>query len=228
MPSTTNTAVSGLSPWRTMSALREKFCTRGSSLESAALSAGDKVLCRLSFAKSCSCTLAAGVSTVLRAMLERKRRGHRTVRYITARKLSFDRAGRLKACADPRMMYRVGWSMSLRGLSILILEDEPLIALDLARAFRAEEAQATLASSIEAGARLLESRRFDACVLDLWLKGRYVDGLIKVIDRKAIPYVIYSGWSLPADLRSAIYVPKPKPADDVIDAIAARMLRLSA
>ncbi len=126
------------------------------------------------------------------------------------------------------MMYRVGWSMSLRALSILILEDEPLIALDLARAFRAEEAQATLASSIEAGEQLLESRRFDACVLDLWLKGRYVDGLIKVIDRKAIPYVIYSGWSLPADLRSAVYVPKPKPADDVIDAIAARMLRLSA
>lgn len=126
------------------------------------------------------------------------------------------------------MWYSVGRDMSLRGLSILILEDEPLIALDLARATLAQDAHPTMAASIEDGARLLESGAFDACVLDLWLKGHHADPLIKLMDRKAIPYAIYSGWSLPAEIRSAFYVPKPRPADDVIDAIAARVLRRSA
>jgi DNA-binding NtrC family response regulator len=118
--------------------------------------------------------------------------------------------------------------MSLRGLRVLILEDEPLIAVDLERAFRAKDAVPTMASSIEAGEVLLETGGFHACVLDLWLKGRYVDRLIDLIDRKGIPYAIYSGWSSPPGMRNAAYVAKPRPAEDVVAAIAAHLLKQSA
>lgn len=106
--------------------------------------------------------------------------------------------------------------MSVVGASILILEDEPLIAFDLEQAFIAARSAPIVVSSVATAMRALDTKHIQICVLDLWLKGSYAQEIIERLDRSGIPYVIYSAWPAPHHSKALEYIPKPVEADEVV------------
>ena len=109
--------------------------------------------------------------------------------------------------------------LPLAGLTVLIVEDEFLIALDAQQII--EEAGATrtlLANSVGAARKLLGAApAINVCLLDLKLGTEY--GLQLVADLKAsdIPYVVATGY---VDLAGDhVLVHKPYHAPEIITAI---------
>ncbi|RYG90518.1 MAG: hypothetical protein EON58_19145 [Alphaproteobacteria bacterium] len=118
----------------------------------------------------------------------------------------------------------------LNGLPILIVEDEALIALDLADAIMQIEGKpvgpvATVAEALS----LLDETSFEAAILDANLIDRDVTPLVLALIDREIPFVIHTGTGLPAEL--ALLHPTltviPKPARSTL-VLAALLQRLSA
>jgi DNA-binding NtrC family response regulator len=101
----------------------------------------------------------------------------------------------------------------LRNVRIMILEDDPLLALDLEDMLT--DLGATVvgpASSVEQALRHVEEG-IDAAVLDLNLRGVYSFPVIDKLQRDGTPFVVCSGYAeLPETrerLRTARVLPKP-------------------
>jgi len=96
---------------------------------------------------------------------------------------------------------------------ILILEDDPLLALDLEDFFSELGAQVVgPVSSVEQAFRAI-SEGIDAAVLDLNLRGVYSYPVIETLNKAGTPLVVCSGYAeLPetqADLSTVVLLPKP-------------------
>lgn len=109
--------------------------------------------------------------------------------------------------------------------TILLVEDEPLILMDLE--FAAEDRGiATVCSGCVSGALGVIDRdapRIDVAVLDVsLLDGEDCFPIAQELDRRNIPYVIHSGDLDRADEKiralDAPFLPKPAPSDKVIAA----------
>lgn len=109
--------------------------------------------------------------------------------------------------------------MPLKGVQVLIVEDEPLLALDLEAALRAAQALPTAASSFDQAFHHLETAQVDACVADLELWGQDAAPLIDTLKRKGIPFMTYSGYADPPTRSTFAHVQKPKTADAVVEAL---------
>lgn len=91
--------------------------------------------------------------------------------------------------------------MMSRILSVLIVEDEPIVALSLACAVEAAGALVIgpASSTIEA-LGLLARATVDAAIIDVQLEDRDITPVaIALIDRH-VPFVVHSGTGLPDDL----------------------------
>jgi DNA-binding response OmpR family regulator len=106
---------------------------------------------------------------------------------------------------------------------ILVVEDEFLIAMDLAQTLRRAGYHVLgPAGSVRAALELLRHVRPDAAVLDVNLRGERVTPVAVVLRAMAVPYILASGYDA-ADLgdeealRNAISLGKPT--------IARRLLR---
>jgi DNA-binding response OmpR family regulator len=110
------------------------------------------------------------------------------------------------------MLFRFG-PEDLHELRILIVEDEYLLAADLAEAMRARGAEvigpvATLAEAM----RAVETNWIDRAVLDLDLGGEMSFAVADRLEAAAIPYVIATGCareSLPERFRAKPRLDKP-------------------
>jgi DNA-binding response OmpR family regulator len=96
---------------------------------------------------------------------------------------------------------------------VLILEDDPLLALDLEDFFTDLGARVVgPVSSVEQALRAV-SEGIDAAVLDLNLRGVYSYPVIEQLDKAGTPLVVCSGYAeLPetqADLSNVVLLPKP-------------------
>ncbi|WP_338240380.1 response regulator [Aurantiacibacter hainanensis] len=110
----------------------------------------------------------------------------------------------------------------MKDCSILLLEDEPLILMDLE--FAAEDQGCTpfCASGVAKAMAHLEGRDIDVAVLDVTLKGKETCvPVAEELDRRRIPYLLHSGDLNRADetVRNlgATHVPKPADASLVIE-----------
>ena len=96
---------------------------------------------------------------------------------------------------------------------ILIVEDEPIIALDLEDMLAdADFDIAGTASTVETALRLIESRSFDAAILDANLCGVSAAPVAAALQARGLPYVVLSGYSTeqhPQALRRAVLLMKP-------------------
>ncbi|RIV84690.1 response regulator [Aurantiacibacter zhengii] len=106
--------------------------------------------------------------------------------------------------------------------SILLLEDEPLILMDLEFAAEDQGCRAFCASGVDAAMRHLNDNRIDVAVLDVTLKGQEnCVPVAKELDRRGIPYLLHSGDLNRADetVRNlgAKHLPKPADSDVVIE-----------
>ena len=92
---------------------------------------------------------------------------------------------------------------SIEGLRILVVEDEIMVATDLA--FSLEDAGARPvgpAYSLSEGLALAERETFDAAILDLNLHGRDVFPLAERLQERQIPFIFHTGNGDRADLKS--------------------------
>jgi DNA-binding response OmpR family regulator len=79
-------------------------------------------------------------------------------------------------------------------MNILMLEDEPLILMDLEFAAEDVGARALCASSVKEALAILESEPIDSAILDVTLKdGETCVPVAHVLDLRGIPYLLHSG-----------------------------------
>jgi DNA-binding response OmpR family regulator len=99
---------------------------------------------------------------------------------------------------------------NLHGQSILIVEDEPLIALDLANSFQEAGALVITATALWQANALVEKDGLSAAVLDHALGEENSDALCERLKRRGIPFLIYSGYSdVSEHCKEAPHVAKP-------------------
>lgn len=114
--------------------------------------------------------------------------------------------------------------MSLNGHRVLIIEDEPLIALDLEGAVLQLRAQvAGLATTVEDALRGAADPAVTAAIVDLRLGGQSVREAIAALVKRGVPFVFYSGMEDTPTGGSWPAVPllqKPLPPETVAKALA--------
>jgi two-component sensor histidine kinase/ligand-binding sensor protein len=126
--------------------------------------------------------------------------------------------------ALPAERHRETSVATLQGLSVLIVEDEVLIALEAeAELLRAGTGTMTRAHSIEEAERCISSAPFDVAILDVNLNGRPSFPLADLLADRGISFVFASGYShlegLPERWRSVPLVNKPYSRAELVAAI---------
>jgi DNA-binding response OmpR family regulator len=110
----------------------------------------------------------------------------------------------------------------LAGRSILIVEDEPIVALDIAAAFEKAGAQVTTTTTLRHATILVENDGLSAAVLDHGLGDGDSSSLCERLTERNIPFVIYSGFGSIDDgaCREAPHVSKPANPEMLIATVA--------
>ena len=81
-------------------------------------------------------------------------------------------------------------------MRILVVDDEPLLALDMAAILReAGDNTIRLAASVAVALNLLRQERFDAAVLDMNLRGETSARVAEACTGAGIPFLILSGYN---------------------------------
>lgn len=113
----------------------------------------------------------------------------------------------------------VNHSADLRGKRILLVEDEPLVAMDLE--WQLSEAGCEIvgpAASVEMARQLVAEAAFDAALMDANLGGHPVDELAATLTSKQIPFAFASGYGregLPLAFQDAPLISKPFDSDEL-------------
>lgn len=124
----------------------------------------------------------------------------------------------------PPVIERVQASADLSGRRILVVEDEPLIGLDIVSAL--EDAGAEVegpAATIEEACHLIARSNFDVALLDANLHGREVGPVASALTEKGIPFAFSTGYDrdgLPEGFRTLPILSKPCGPDQVVATIA--------
>jgi DNA-binding response OmpR family regulator len=84
----------------------------------------------------------------------------------------------------------------LTGALILLIEDEPLIALDLSASLRDAGARVVQAATVEGALAAIEAHACSAAVLDFWLGFETGRAVARRLKEKRIPFLYYSGRAL--------------------------------
>ena len=109
----------------------------------------------------------------------------------------------------------------LKGRWILVVEDQPLVALDIVDSLAKAGASVLNATTLQEGLRLAEHPQLSAAILDLAL-GEHdcVPLCIRLSDRR-IPFVIYTGYpEVPAACRAGVIISKPAAHEVLLGALA--------
>ena len=85
---------------------------------------------------------------------------------------------------------------TLVGCTILVVEDEPLVAMDIADAMKKAGAQVIIARTLEAAMGQAGSAQLTAAVIDHSLHdGLTTSDVCAKLKERAIPFIVYSGFS---------------------------------
>jgi CheY-like chemotaxis protein len=99
---------------------------------------------------------------------------------------------------------------SLAGHSVLIVEDEPLIALDIRFAFEKAGASVVTVNSLPDAIRHVEQDGLSGAVLDYGRRSQDGDALCRHLRQRSIPFVLHSGYGHTSDAcDGGIVIPKP-------------------
>jgi DNA-binding response OmpR family regulator len=114
-------------------------------------------------------------------------------------------------------------STSLAGYSILICEDEPLIAFGIADAFTDAGARVLTVPSLARALIAIEAEVPSAVILDHALSDGESSQLCERLKERNIPYVLHSGYGKLDD--DAVHVPKPASPDVLVTAVLGLLRR---
>jgi DNA-binding NtrC family response regulator len=109
------------------------------------------------------------------------------------------------------------------GLQILVLDDEPVIALDVEQILSEAGARVVGAATIAEALDLARSNSLSAALLDIRVGGELVTPVATTLAGRDIPIVFYSGQvevdAALREWRKSTFVAKPAPAWELIRAL---------
>jgi CheY-like chemotaxis protein len=112
-------------------------------------------------------------------------------------------------------------SLALSGRSILVVEDEPLIALDLRQSLESAGAYVFAATQLPYALQLAGHPDLSAAVVDYRLGEGDSTAICSLLEQRGIPFVFYSGYD---DMRKiwpdAVRVSKPTDGYRLVEAVA--------
>jgi DNA-binding NtrC family response regulator len=113
----------------------------------------------------------------------------------------------------------------------LVIEDQALIAMSIETYLEdAGIAVQTVGSMAEARA-WLEANPVDVAIVDFMLKDGPATELARDLNRRTIPFVIYSGYpqceSMPSDLQRAPWLQKPASREDLMKVVLRTLMTVS-
>ena len=126
---------------------------------------------------------------------------------------------------------------AITGRAILVIEDEPLVAMEIASLLEdGGAAGVTIAGSAEEALALIKSADFDAALLDGNLQGMSVDHVGAALAQRNIAFAFVTGYgreSLPEDFQDRMLIGKPFDPQALLNCAAklcedADIVRLSA
>lgn len=106
----------------------------------------------------------------------------------------------------------------IRGLRILMVEDEMLLAMSLEDTLRRLGCEVVKASRLHKALKLAETETIDGALLDVNLNGERVYPAAAALDRRDIPYVLMTGYGndmLDTDYRGCPTLSKPFHVDEM-------------
>ena len=107
---------------------------------------------------------------------------------------------------------------TLDGRSILIVEDEPLIGLDMMSCLEAEGASVTITTTLKHAVLLVEHDKLSAAILDYTLTDGDSSSLCARLKERGIPFIIYSGHQ-DLEISGGLHLRKPVTAEVLIAAV---------
>lgn len=100
-------------------------------------------------------------------------------------------------------------SATLANRLILIVDDEPIIAIDLIQIFESAGARVLYASSVRDALAISEEVKLAAAVVDhVLVDGRATELCVRLKERD-VPFLIYTGYPVLEGYSDAVLVPKP-------------------
>jgi DNA-binding NtrC family response regulator len=110
----------------------------------------------------------------------------------------------------------------LLGRSVLIVEDEPLVAVELHNALRLAGASILAATNIKDALELIAYARICAAIVDVNLGGRDCSSICTALSKRSIPFIFYTGYLNAAALSAwpdALAISKPAASSTMVDTI---------
>jgi DNA-binding response OmpR family regulator len=115
-------------------------------------------------------------------------------------------------------------NLPLSGAAILVVEDEPLVALDLRQTLEIAGAYVFAATQLSHALQLAGHPDISAAVLDYRLGDGDCTPICTLLSERDIPFVFYSGYD---DVRQnwpdAAHVQKPADATTIVKTVAAAL-----
>lgn len=115
--------------------------------------------------------------------------------------------------------------MNLKGSTVLILEDEPIIGLALEDMLSRQGASVLFASQIEEAAELIDRERLDSAILDVNVHGTLSYPIAALLADRSVPFIFATGYgdrSHPPEFAAVPTVSKPYSAEDLRKALEQR------
>jgi CheY-like chemotaxis protein len=115
---------------------------------------------------------------------------------------------------------------ALAGKSILIVEDEPLVALEVHGALSAAGASIISAATASEAIRLIGYAEISAALVDVQLGNENAARVCELLARRQIPFVFYTGRAektLFAHWPGVRVLTKPGSSEDIIAVLAAAL-----
>jgi DNA-binding response OmpR family regulator len=117
-------------------------------------------------------------------------------------------------------------SRPLAGRVILIIEDEPLIAINISDAFEQEGAKMMMARTLAAALVLVEDPDLSAAIVDHALGDGDSSEICARLKERDVPFVTYSGYThLGGACAQAVHVNKPATPTVLVTTIKALLAR---
>jgi len=118
----------------------------------------------------------------------------------------------------------MGSATLMRGSSILVVEDEPLIKLELTELFESAGAQVIAVSTCQQGLTAIGRHQVSAALLDYVLWEGNVAPLCRRLAERRVPFMFYTGYlDLERSYPRSIIIQKPAAADVLLAAMAGLM-----
>jgi CheY-like chemotaxis protein len=99
------------------------------------------------------------------------------------------------------MEHKTGYDQPLRGMRILVADDEYLIAVAIEETLSDAGAEIVSASTLAAALTNANDGLLTAAVLDVRLGRQTTEAVADVLAGRAVPFIFYSGQALPDSMR---------------------------